>query len=160
MSMFGFRQPAGATSLRTRRMAHTGRPMDADFVGICRQIEKAKLTPSVRDQAIEIFEALGHAEARVHQTTLEKVHFHEVGAADALVDIVGACVAIHRMGITQVTSSPVALGHGKDRVRSRHITAAGSSHAGTPERASYSSGPRRMGDRDTDGCGVVASSRR
>ena len=88
--------------------------------GICRQIEKAKLTPSVRDRAIEIFEALGHAEARVHQTTLEKVHFHEVGAADALVDIVGACVAIHRMGITQVTSSPVALGHGK--IESAHGT--------------------------------------
>ncbi|MFP8873181.1 MAG: nickel pincer cofactor biosynthesis protein LarC [Myxococcota bacterium] len=85
---------------------------------ICRQIERAKLAPPVRDRAIEVFEALGRAEARVHRTTLEKVHFHEVGAADALVDIVGACIAIHRLEVTSVTSSPVALGHGQ--VESAH----------------------------------------
>lgn len=80
---------------------------------IARQIEKAKLVPAVRDRALEIFEALGVAEARVHGTSLEEVHFHEVGAVDALVDIVGACIGIHRLGIEKVTSSPVALGHGQ-----------------------------------------------
>ena len=79
---------------------------------IGRQIEKAKLDPVVRDRALEVFEALGVAEARVHGTSLEKVHFHEVGAVDALVDIVGACIGLHRLGIRAVTSSPVALGHG------------------------------------------------
>lgn len=80
---------------------------------IGRQIEKAKLVPVVRDRALEVFEALGEAEARVHGIPLEKVHFHEVGAVDALVDIVGACIGLHRLGIQKVTASPVALGHGE-----------------------------------------------
>lgn len=80
---------------------------------IGRQIERAKLAPVVRDRALEVFEALGVAEARVHGTALEKVHFHEVGAVDALVDIVGVCIGLHRLGIEKVTASPVALGHGQ-----------------------------------------------
>lgn len=79
---------------------------------ISKQIEKAKLAPAVRDRSLEVFHALGRAEARVHRTSLEKVHFHEVGAVDALVDIVGACIGLSRLGVRAVTSSPVALGSG------------------------------------------------
>ena len=66
----------------------------------------------MRDRAQEIFAALAGAEARVHGVPIEKVHFHEVGAVDAIVDVTGAAVALHRMGITRVTATPVALGHG------------------------------------------------
>ena len=51
---------------------------------------RAKLAGTVRDRALAIFEALGRAEARVHGIALEKVHFHEVGAVDAIVHVTGA----------------------------------------------------------------------
>jgi uncharacterized protein (TIGR00299 family) protein len=66
----------------------------------------------VRERALAIFEALGRAEARVHGIALEKVHFHEVGAVDAIVDVTGAAIGLARLGIERVTASPVALGQG------------------------------------------------
>jgi uncharacterized protein (TIGR00299 family) protein len=75
-------------------------------------ISKARLEPAVRDRALAIFEALGRAEARVHGTRLEQVHFHEVGAVDAIVDVTGAAIAIERLEVRRVTCSPVALGSG------------------------------------------------
>jgi uncharacterized protein (TIGR00299 family) protein len=73
---------------------------------------RAKLDRAVRDTALSIFEALGRAEARVHGIELEDVHFHEVGAVDAIVDVTGAASAVARLGISHVTASPPALGHG------------------------------------------------
>jgi len=81
-------------------------------------IEKARLAADVRERALAIFEALGRAEARVHGTKLEKVHFHEVGAVDAIVDITGAAIALSRLEIRRVSCSPVALGSG--RVETAH----------------------------------------
>jgi len=109
------RVPIAGKGGRTRSAAGAHGASQAHGRGlrsIGRQIEKAKLVPVVRDRALEVFEALGVAEARVHGTPLEKVHFHEVGAVDAIVDIVGACIGLHRLGIQKVTASPVALGHG------------------------------------------------
>jgi hypothetical protein len=67
---------------------------------------------SVRTRALAIFEALGRAEARVHGVSLDRVHFHEVGAVDAIVDVTAAAIGIERLGVDRVTSSPVALGYG------------------------------------------------
>ncbi len=109
------RVPVEGKRGRTRSAGHahgTSQGHGRGLRSIGRQIEKAKLAPAVRDRALEVFEALGVAEARVHGTSLEKVHFHEVGAVDAIVDIVGACIGLHRLGIQRVTASPVALGHG------------------------------------------------
>ena len=72
----------------------------------------SKLQAPVRERALAIFEALGRAEARVHGVALEEVHFHEVGAVDAIVDVASAAIGIERLGVERVTSSPVALGHG------------------------------------------------
>ena len=82
------------------------------YAEIRRLLRAARLDPSVRTRALEIFEALGRAEARVHGLPLERVHFHEVGAVDAIVDITGAAIGVARLGITEITASPVALGHG------------------------------------------------
>ncbi|MBW2313875.1 MAG: nickel pincer cofactor biosynthesis protein LarC [Deltaproteobacteria bacterium] len=75
-------------------------------------LEQAKLDPGVRETALAIFEEIGRAEAKVHGIELEKVHFHEVGAVDAIVDVAGAAIAVARLGIERVTASPPALGHG------------------------------------------------
>lgn len=56
-----------------------------------------------------VFRAIGEAEAHLHNTTLERVHFHEVGAVDSIVDVVGACLALHEMGVAQVHASEVPL---------------------------------------------------
>jgi uncharacterized protein (TIGR00299 family) protein len=79
---------------------------------IVRVLEKAKLDPEVRARALACFEALARAEARVHGTSIEKVHFHEVGAVDAIVDLTGAAIGLARLGVARVTASPVALGRG------------------------------------------------
>lgn len=82
------------------------------YKDIVKLLGKARLAPRVRDRALAIFEALGRAEARVHGIALEKVHFHEVGAVDAIVDVTAAAIGLERLGIERVTASPLALGHG------------------------------------------------
>jgi uncharacterized protein (TIGR00299 family) protein len=79
---------------------------------VCRVLEKARLRPAVRERALAIFEALGRAEAAVHGIPLARVHFHEVGAVDAIVDVAGAAIGLDRLGVARVTASAVALGDG------------------------------------------------
>jgi uncharacterized protein (TIGR00299 family) protein len=75
-------------------------------------LEKSQLGSGVRERAGAIFRKLGEAEARVHDAPLEKIHFHEVGAVDAIVDIVGACVGFHALGIEKFACSPLNVGGG------------------------------------------------
>ena len=75
-------------------------------------IEKSNLPAAVAERALAVFTRLAEAEAVVHGTTIEKVHFHEVGAIDAIVDIVGACAALNRLGIDEVRCSPIPTGNG------------------------------------------------
>jgi uncharacterized protein (TIGR00299 family) protein len=75
-------------------------------------LRDSQLAPSVRDRASAIFQKLGEAEARVHDVPVEKIHFHEVGAVDAIVDIVGACVGFHALGIEKFACSPLNVGGG------------------------------------------------
>jgi uncharacterized protein (TIGR00299 family) protein len=79
---------------------------------IVKMIEKADLTDPARHNAIAVFRKLGEAEAQVHQTSIEKVHFHEVGAADSIADIVGTAVALDLLDIETVICSPVNVGSG------------------------------------------------
>ena len=78
-------------------------------------IKGAGLSAGVKERAIGIFERLAEAEARVHGTTVDQIHFHEVGAADAIMDIVGACVALESLGVEKVLCSAVAVGSGTVR---------------------------------------------
>ncbi len=73
---------------------------------------KSQLAPLVRERAANIFTKLGEAEAHVHDVPLEKIHFHEVGAVDAIVDIVGACIGFHALGIERFACSPLNVGGG------------------------------------------------
>ena len=75
-------------------------------------LEKSKLTEQVRNNAAAIFRKLGEAEAAVHDVPVEEIHFHEVGAIDAIVDIVGACVGFEALGIEKFACSPLNVGGG------------------------------------------------
>src|SRR5882757_6496020 len=75
-------------------------------------LQRSQLAPQVRDRAGAIFQRLGEAEARVHDVPLEKIHFHEVGAVDAIVDIVGACIGFHALDIDKFACSPLNVGGG------------------------------------------------
>lgn len=75
-------------------------------------IERSRLSDSVKERAARIFTRLAEAEARVHNTTVEAVHFHEVGAMDAIVDVVGACVGFELLGVGRFVSSPLHVGSG------------------------------------------------
>ena len=75
-------------------------------------IREASLAPRVEDRAIAIFHRLGEVEAAVHQIPVEKVHFHEVGAVDSIVDVVGACIGLELLGIDEVHCSAVNVGSG------------------------------------------------
>jgi uncharacterized protein (TIGR00299 family) protein len=75
-------------------------------------LRDSKLAPQIRDRATAIFQKLGQAESYVHDAPLEKIHFHEVGAVDAIVDIVGACLGFDALGIDKFASSPLNVGGG------------------------------------------------
>lgn len=82
------------------------------FKDIKKIIEKSKLTKEVKVLSIEIFKALAIAEGSVHGINAEKVHFHEVGAVDSIVDIVGIAIAIIDLKVDAIYSSPIPLGSG------------------------------------------------
>ena len=75
-------------------------------------IDRAGLPRRAADRAKGIFTRLARAEAEVHGTGVQEVHFHEVGAVDSIVDVVGACVAMELLDIDRVLCSPIALGSG------------------------------------------------
>ncbi len=79
---------------------------------IKRLIVKSKLPQQVKAMSIAVFERLGSAEAKVHKTSVEKIHFHEVGAMDSIIDIVGSCVALEMLGIDEVQVGPLPMGIG------------------------------------------------
>ena len=80
--------------------------------GILKMIEAAAFPDRVKQNASAVFRRLGEAEAAVHNVPIEKVHFHEVGAADSIADIVGACLGFELLGIQAIHSSPLNLGSG------------------------------------------------
>jgi len=106
----------GSPSARSGLEQQAGRGLEEIRRIICR----ANLRESAQRTAIQIFEALAIAEARIHQVSIDQVHFHEVGAVDAMVDIVCAAVGAEAFEVDQLLGSPLNLGSGT--VRCAHGT--------------------------------------
>jgi len=110
-------------SLRATRVQVevTGVPSDVRHLSdVLLLIEGSELSPPVKARSGEVFRNLASAEARVHGISLEEVHFHEVGAVDAIVDVVGAVAGLAALGVEAVYASPLPLGQGA--IRSEHGT--------------------------------------
>ena len=103
--------------LRTARTGEGARPHTDHTHGrhlseIRKIISRAAISEPAKARAIKTFEALGQAEAEIHNTSIEKVHFHEVGAVDAMVDIVCAAVGADALGVDEWVCSPLNVGSG------------------------------------------------
>lgn len=94
--------------VRTEEQGHPHRRLP-DIEAI---LDRADLPEPVRDDARRIFRRLAEAEATVHGTTPDRIHFHEVGALDALADVVGAAWGIRQLGLARIQVSPINLGSG------------------------------------------------
>ncbi|MDQ2652502.1 MAG: nickel pincer cofactor biosynthesis protein LarC [Chloroflexota bacterium] len=83
-----------------------------DWQGIQHLLTESALALPVREAALTVFQSLAEAEAQAHNEPIERVHFHEVGAVDAIADVVGACAGLAALGAERVVSYPVAVGAG------------------------------------------------
>lgn len=80
---------------------------------IFKMIDHSHLANRVKERSKQIFETIGYAEAKIHGMTIEDVHFHEVGAMDSIIDIIGGCIALEQLGIDTLYCSPIPTGNGK-----------------------------------------------
>jgi len=79
---------------------------------ISRLIEESTLSPKIKDKAVAVFLKLAGAEALIHGVSLESVHFHELGAIDTVIDVVGTLLALEELGIEKIYCSPLPISHG------------------------------------------------
>ncbi len=106
------KQGFDATSVKVDR---TGDPGHRHLQDITDIIDASPLPSAVKQTATTIFTRLAQAEAKVHGTSVEDVHFHEVGAVDAIVDVVGAAIGVHHLRFDRIVCSPIPTGSGTVR---------------------------------------------
>ncbi len=83
------------------------------YKDIVKMIEESELAPEVKETSLKVFRKIGEAEGLIHGLPLDKVHFHEVGAVDSIIDIVGAAILLHQLEVSTIKSSSVPVGTGK-----------------------------------------------
>ena len=153
-------------------------PPQRAWADLRQRLLSAPLTPGVRDRAVRSFERLARAEAAVHGSRVEDVHFHEVGAADSVADIVGVCAALDVLSAERVLAGRVALGAGRltgahgdlpipapavlELLRGRAVVAGGDGELATPTGAALLATltePGELPDMTVDRIGVGAGTR-
>ncbi len=93
-------------------MLHVAGHQHRGYTEIAAMIEESALSERVKSRALHVFRRIGEAEAKIHGIPLEKIHFHEIGAVDSIVDIVGACIAVELLGVDEIQASSPRLGSG------------------------------------------------
>jgi hypothetical protein len=111
------RGPLAALYVRFRGPSRT--PRERHWRVIRKLLERADLAPRVRARSLDVFSRLARAEGRVHGIDPERVHFHEVGAVDALCDVIGVCAALDQLDPVRISASSLALG-GRGSARTEH----------------------------------------
>lgn len=94
---------------------HHGHHAHTSVASILEKISVLDMSDSVKKNAEGIYRNIAAAESKVHQTDMEQIHFHEVGSVDALIDVVGSCLALELLGVDEVQASPVCIGNGTVR---------------------------------------------
>ncbi len=101
------------TQAQVKDLGHQGSDHRQRHYGdIVKLVKAARLTPGVEARALAIFERIAVAEAKIHDIPVERVHFHEVGAVDSIVDIVGAAICLDALNVERVFCDPVEVGSG------------------------------------------------
>ena len=106
------RRSAGLRGLHLEVQALEPQPPHRHWAELRAQIAAAPWLPRLRERVLAVFTLLAEAEAVVHGVPPETVHFHEVGAIDALVDVVGVCAGLLHFGVEQLVCTPPPAGHG------------------------------------------------
>jgi pyridinium-3,5-bisthiocarboxylic acid mononucleotide nickel chelatase len=95
-------------------------PHDRRLADVLDIIERSELSPRVRERASAVYQKLAQAEALVHGTTVDDIHFHEIGQIDAILDVAGVCFALEQLGVEQVTCSAYPVGRGSISMHHGH----------------------------------------
>ena len=103
----------GITGTKANVILEAADPVTRHLSDVLQIIDASDLPRQVKENGTSVFQRLAEAEASVHGTAIEKVHFHEVGAVDAIVDIVGTAAALYLLGISEIYCSPLPLGGGE-----------------------------------------------
>ncbi|MGQ9758913.1 MAG: nickel pincer cofactor biosynthesis protein LarC [Actinomycetota bacterium] len=103
------RRGIGATKVHVRVKE---REVVRTYAHIKELLARSDLSPRVKEQSQRVFKLLAEAESRIHSRNIEQVHFHELGSADTLVDVVGAVACLERLGVEELLCSPLPLGTG------------------------------------------------
>lgn len=93
-----------------RSHRHHGQGHGRSYVEIEHLIAESPLSQFVRDKSLDVFRRIGEAESKIHDIPLEKIHFHEIGAVDSIVDIVGCALCVEMSGVDAVYTSPIRMG--------------------------------------------------
>ena len=99
-------------TVETKKLKKQHSPSHRSFSDIRKLISQSKLTSTVKSNSIEIFKRIAKVEAQIHNTTIQKIHFHEIGGTDSIVDIVGGVWAIESLNLDTIISSPLNVGEG------------------------------------------------
>ena len=112
------RRSGGLRGLHLEVESLESQPSHRHWGELREQIDSAPLPLALKQRVLQVFGLLAEAEAAVHGHPPEQVHFHEVGAIDALVDVVGVCAGLQHLGVQQLVCAPPPAGHGQ--VRTAH----------------------------------------
>ncbi|MFH1076051.1 MAG: nickel pincer cofactor biosynthesis protein LarC [Pseudomonadota bacterium] len=108
----GFEERMGVYGCRVNVITQESPSVCRDYTAIKSLIEQSSLSDFVKEFSLKAFKKLAEAEAKIHKTELERVHFHELGGVDAIVDIVGSAICIKHLGIDKITASRIPTGTG------------------------------------------------